>query len=40
MGAKKDHFALLHEVQMLRNRIEELEQEKERAERRLGELIK
>lgn len=35
---KKDHYAVIYEVEMLRNRTEELEQEKERAEHRLGEL--
>lgn len=38
IGAKKDHYTLIHEAQLLRNRVEELLQEMEKFERRLGEL--
>lgn len=34
---KRDHYALLREAQLLRNRIEE-QQEKKRAERPLGDI--
>lgn len=37
-GAKKDHYALILEVKVLRIRIEELQQEKGRVERLLGQL--